>query len=434
MRYLLIGLLGMLTLGIVYSCQKETSIEYGTAAKGSLQSSAGDCLPKNLAGTYAAATPLNDSNYLEVTVNVTATGPYTIFTDTVNGYAFKATGTFSATGANTVRLKGGGTPAAAGTDDFTVFFDSSFCEVSVPVNGGTSSGCGTAVVQGTYTAGTTVTAANTVTLTHTYAAAGSYSVSTNTVNGYSFGPSSYTATTGSNTVTLTATGTPTAAGTNSFSIDFGDGQSCSFTVTVGGTVTQNTDYFPTTQGSYWTYDDGTGADTFKITVNGTQAITVAGTSQTYQKFVYSDAGGTFYTEFYRKDAVGNYFQVYDTTGLGAGGITLSQPNFEIRFLQNSLTTGATWNSDVTNVTLAGTPGGTLRFVFTRVADNGSVTVNGKTFTNIYKIQLQVKAGFGTNLQSAAQPQYFYYAKGVGLVLIEDQNGAAQQAIRYWQVN
>ena len=439
MRYLLIGLLGLLTLGIVYSCQKETSIEYGTAAKGSLQSSAGDCLPKTLAGTYAASKPLNDSNYIEVTVNVTTAGPYTIFTDTVNGYAFKATGTFSNTGSNTVRLKGGGTPAIAGTDDFTVFFDSSFCDISVPVGGSGSggTGCGTAVVQGAYTAGTAVAGTNTVTLTHTYATAGNYAVSTNTVNGYSFGPTSYTATAGSNTVTLTATGKPTAAGTNSFSIDFGDGQTCSFTVTVGsGTVTANTDYFPTTQGSYWTYDDVQNSDTFKLTVNGTQSITSSGNTQTYQKFVYSDAVGPFYTEYYRKDATtGFYYQSFDTTGYGFGqaGITLSQAKFDVLFLKNTLATGATWTTDIA-ATYSGLPT-TIRFAYTCVDANASKTVNGKTFTSVYKVQYKIQANVANSgFQDVAGPFTSYYAKGVGLISADDESNAPVQNIRYWQVN
>jgi len=438
MRYLLIGLLGSLTLGIVYSCQKETSIEYGTAAKGSLQSSAGDCLPKTVAGTYAPGRALNDSNYIEVTVNVTTTGPYTIFTDTVNGYAFKATGTFSGTGTNTVRLKGGGTPVTAGTDDFTVFFDSSFCDISIPVSGSSGgTGCGTSVVQGIYTAGTVLVAANTVVFTHTYATAGNYSVSTNTVNGYSFGPTSYTATAGSNTVTLTATGTPTAAGTNNFNIDFGDGQTCSFTVTVGsGTVIQNTDYFPTTQGSWWTYDDIQNSDTFKVTVNGTQSITVSGNTQTYQKFIYSDATGPFYTEYYRKDAAtGFYYQSFDTTGLGFGGagITLNQAKFDVLFLKNTLATGATWTTDI-SATYSGFPT-TIRFAYTCVDANATKTVNGKTFTNVYKVQYKIQANVANSgWQDVAGPFTSYYAKGVGLLSADDDAGSPTQNIRYWQVN
>ncbi|HVF97643.1 MAG TPA: hypothetical protein VM871_09990, partial [Flavisolibacter sp.] len=343
MRYLLTVIVGLLTLGIFYSCQKELSTEVGLPAKGNLLDAAGDCAPKTVRGSYVAATALTDSNFIEVTVNVTSPGSYTIFTDTLNGYAFKATGTFASTGANVVRLKATGKPAVDGTDDFTVFFDVSACLVSVtvlpagsgggpaifslagspgacasfipsgnyikdstldsrhfvtvnvnvttvgsysistntvngysfsssgtfgatgvqpvvlngagkplatgtnlftataggstcsfsiPVTTASSAGCNP-VVQGTYTAGTPTTAANKVTLSHTYATAGPHTVTTGAaINGYAFGPTVHTATVGANTVTLTATGTPTTAGSNTFTVDFGDGSNCTFTVTV----------------------------------------------------------------------------------------------------------------------------------------------------------------------------------------------------------
>lgn len=540
MRYLLSGILGLLVLSFFYACQKEVSVEYGTPAKGSLQSSGGDCLPKLVGGSYVEAKALNDSNFIEVTVNVTAAGPYTIYTDTLNGYAFKATGTFARTGTNTVRLKGSGKPVNAGTDDFTVVFDTTYCLVSVDVqvagsSGGTAAftlggapttcapfspfgnyikdtvldgrhyvkvdvnvttpgaytistntvngysfsasgtfgatgtqtvnlmgtgkplaagtnaftvtagassctfsitvtataptGC-SPVVQGTFTAGTAVTAANKVVLTHTYATAGPYTVSTNTVNGYSFGPSTITATAGSNTITLNATGTPTAAGTNNFTVDFGDGQNCSFSVTtVSGTPVLGTDYFPTTQNSYWTYFDDSGVDTFKVTVSGTQTYG----SNTYQKFNYT--GIYSGTEYYRKDAAGFYYQSFDTSGWGASGVTFSQPRYELNFLKNALTTGAKWNQDVA-ANFSGTPV-TLRFSFECKDANATTSVNGKTFTNVYKVSQELLVGAGGPFSPVDGPYNYYYARGIGLIYAEDASGTPVvpfQSIRFWQVN
>jgi hypothetical protein len=140
-RYL--SFTSLLFLFLIVSCGKEGSFEQGKPSRGSLQNSAGDCLAKTIAGTYTAGQALSDSNYIDVTVDVTQTGRYTIFTDTVNGYSFKATGNFGSTGTATVRLKGFGTPASAGTNDFIVFYDSSFCSVSVTVAAGGGSGGGT---------------------------------------------------------------------------------------------------------------------------------------------------------------------------------------------------------------------------------------------------------------------------------------------------
>jgi hypothetical protein len=137
-RYL--SFTSVIFLLLIVSCQKEKSFELGKLSQGSLQDSLGDCLSKTVAGTFIAAKALNDSNFIDVTVNVTQTGRYTVYTDTVNGYSFKATGTFTILGSNTVRMKGLGTPAVAGTDDFTIFYDSSFCDVSVTVLPSGSSG------------------------------------------------------------------------------------------------------------------------------------------------------------------------------------------------------------------------------------------------------------------------------------------------------
>ncbi len=547
MRHLLTGLFALLTLGAFYSCQKELSIEYGSAAKGSLQSSAGDCLPKTVNGGYVAAKALNDTNYIDVTVTVTSAGPYTIYTDTLNGYAFKATGTFTAAGQFSVRLKGNGAPVTAGNDAFTVYFDSSYCDVNVTVlpagstggaavyslantsgacnpfipsgnfikdttltaanyvtvtvnvttvgtysinttsvNGYFFSGTGTfgatgsqtiklfgngkpvaagtdaftatggtstcnfnitvtataptncnPAVQGTFTAGTANTAANKVTLTHTYATAGSVTVNTNTVNGYSFGPSTFSATAGSNTITLTATGTPAAAGTDNFTVNFGDGQTCNFSVTVGaGTVVTNTDYFPTTQGSYWTYYDDSGVDTFKVTVNGTGVYTGVSGPQTYQKFV-SVAGPYFRDDYYRKDPVTKYyFRSVDTADYDPTVITFPQPRLnDFLFLKDVLTNGATYNTDDYAASISGVPAVIgVRYDYS-AATNLTKTVNGNNFTNVYKITETPMAKLGPSVyQAAGSPTYYYYAKGVGLIQIEDNTGAVLQSLRYWHVN
>src|ERR1700716_537977 len=95
-RKILYPLLTSYMLIQIFSCQRELSFENGQQAKGSLKSDVtGDCLPKNIAGTYIVGKNLGDTNYIEVDVNVTQTGNYTILTDTVNGYTFKGRGNFT---------------------------------------------------------------------------------------------------------------------------------------------------------------------------------------------------------------------------------------------------------------------------------------------------------------------------------------------------
>lgn len=260
---------------LIVSCQKEKSFEQGRASTGSLQGNFGDCLAKTINGTYTATKSLADTNYIDVDVDVTQTGRYTIYTDTVNGYFFRATGTFSNIGSNTVRLKGFGTPGSSGTDDFIVFFDSSFCNLSVSVlsNSGTSGGtavyslqgsggnCMNATPAGTFTQGVALTSTNKITIDVNVTTIGTWNVTTSNVAGISFSGSGTFTNTGNQTITLTGSGTPNASGTQSFPITVGT-SSCSFTITVGAGTNpppvNSNDYFPLTQNSYWTYDDGTG--------------------------------------------------------------------------------------------------------------------------------------------------------------------------------
>src|SRR4026208_367654 len=90
---------------IFMACQKETSFEQGasTASVGSLSVDAnGNCLGAVVSGIYYKDTAIKASNYVDVSVQVDTVGTYTISSDTVNGYYFKATGTFNATGAQSV--------------------------------------------------------------------------------------------------------------------------------------------------------------------------------------------------------------------------------------------------------------------------------------------------------------------------------------------
>lgn len=130
----------------------------------------------------------------------------------------------------------------------SLFFVSCQKEVSIEkggtakysFDGGTGS-CTGAILSGAFTAGTPVTSANTVTLSVTVDSVGSYTISTDTVNGISFSASGDFNSTGVQNIILAASGTPAAAGISNFTP--GD-NGCTFSVTVaantggsGGTAT-----------------------------------------------------------------------------------------------------------------------------------------------------------------------------------------------------
>ena len=96
---------------------------------------------------------------------------------------------------------------------------------------GAPGACTNAVVTGNYQPGTALGSTNVVTVPIDVAVAGTYSVSTATLNGISFSGTGSFTTTGPQTLTLTGTGTPTAAGTFSYTPGT---NGCSFIVIVGG--------------------------------------------------------------------------------------------------------------------------------------------------------------------------------------------------------
>jgi hypothetical protein len=267
-----------LIAGILFytcSCQKEFSVEGSQVSAGSLKNQpTGECLADKINGSYTVGKSLGDTNYIQVQVNVTQQGFYSITTNTVNGYSFEASGNFTTTGSNTVKLAGSGKPFAEGSNDFTVRYDTSKCHIVVNVQPaaittpaiftleGSPNACMIDTVFGNYL-NISLINTNYIKVGVDVTSSGSYSISTNAVNGYSFSGSGIFISRGVQTVTLTASGTPLAEGTDLFTISAGS-SSCTFPVTVLNPVAvKSNDHFPLTYNSYWNYDDLFSGDTLK---------------------------------------------------------------------------------------------------------------------------------------------------------------------------
>ncbi len=409
---------------IFMACQKEVSFESGntTASVGSLATdAAGDCLGAVISGSYYQDTALNSTNYVDVTVQVDTAGSYTISTDTVNGYYFKATGTFTSTGTQTVRLIGGGKPLATGSNIFIVRYNGTFCEftieVTAPAGGGGGSSaftvsCTGATPTGTYVAGTALSStANTVTIDVNVTTIGTWSVTTApAVNGITFTGTGTFTTTGAQTITLAASGTPVAAGPFTFTVTGGTG-TCTFQVTVTSTAVP--DYFPRTANSNWSYEfDGVSADSLLIyVIPATKTIN----GNTYNLFFYNDGVDVDSFGYYRRSG-GDYFEWIDMGSY----VGLDDPYWmEWTFLKDNLTAGATWNSaqftgPFTDPGSGMTSNVTLRWEFTIVQQNVSYTVGSLNFTNVIQVKQELKQLVGTSWVLAA---YFdsYFARDKGLI-------------------
>jgi len=257
------------------SCQK--GIHWNLKSKGFiLKDNLGNCLPVSVSGVYVEDSGVTENNFITVDVNVTETGTYNIYTDSINGFVFKASGEFTNTGINHVKLLCKGKPVAADTNYFSIHYDSSFCEAMVIVKSnaippakfslqGAPGNCLNDTIIGTYIKGTTLDTTNKVKISLNVITTGRYTLTTNTVNGYSFSASGVFETEGVQTVTMYPKGTPEKEGTDIFKVS-ADSSSCNLSVKVNGDEAQFT-----LQGSpgkcmddtvTGTYVKGIGLDTF----------------------------------------------------------------------------------------------------------------------------------------------------------------------------
>jgi hypothetical protein len=293
------------------ACQKELSFD-GGISEGTLKAnSGGDCLPSTVYGQYQKDTGLTPLNYIDVQVNVTFPGTYSITSDTVNGYSFKGTGTLGNPGLNTVRLYGSGKPLATGTDLFIIRYGTSTCVALITVTtpggggglavftlGGAPGSCTGAVQNGVFTAGTALNATNSITITVNVTTIGTFLIGSLPTNGMTFGAAGTFTATGVQQVTLAGIGTPIAAGINNVTITSGTtnctasvttlaaGASAAFTLGgAGGACTP-----VTVNGTYTAGTILTTANTVSIQVNVTSIGAYAITTTTANGIQFAAAG------------------------------------------------------------------------------------------------------------------------------------------------
>jgi hypothetical protein len=245
---LFLAFLLLLIFTIFYtSCQKEYSYEGGpTTGTGgtavyTLEGNGGNCTGPIINGTYTTGTALLPSNNIQLRVNVTTIGSYTLTTPEVNGIQFSTSGNFTATGAQTITLSGSGNPLAAGTFFFTPSVGPG-CTFSVTVTiappqvarftlEGEPGICSNFKVNGIYISGYALNNDNTVEVTVNVTAIGSYSINTDTLNDISFSQSGNFTATGIQKVILRGVGTPATSNIFTFTANTGT-SGCTFSLTV----------------------------------------------------------------------------------------------------------------------------------------------------------------------------------------------------------
>ena len=343
-------------LVICISCQKELSMSTSGLSQGTLKvDSTGDCRPATINGIYKADSVLNNSNYIDVEINLIAVGTYEIKSDTINGYSFKGQGTLGATGVNTVRLYGSGKPLTAGVNTFIIRYGTSSCAVDVTVIGagtgiavfalgGSPGNCSGVVVNGTYTAGVALNATNSITLTVNVTAPGTYALAAASVNGIIFANTGVFTNIGVQTVTLTGTGTPTNAG--NFNIVASNlASSCTFSLTVVGAGGGNAVF--TLSGAPGACSGATLAGNYTVGSLLTSANTVTLTVNVTTLGAYSISTATMNGYTFTK--VGNF------TTLGSQTIILNASGTPVAAGTNNFTATASTSSCTFSVTVTATP-------------------------------------------------------------------------------
>ena len=394
----------LLTVAIIFSaCQKQLTYDnIVTQATGTLlKTTSGDCSPVTLGGIYVQDTLLVTGNFMEVQVDFTAAGDYEIQSDTVNGYSFKAVGQATSTGVQTVRLLASGTPLLAGTDVFVIQFNGSVCQANVIVSaatavytlGNTAGACTGATPAGSYNTGVALGASNTVAIQVNVVSPGSYTITSEVVNGISFSSSGTFTTSGPQTVTLVGNGTPAASG--SFSFNTAPTGGCTFVVPVtnptgslaqltttaasgitctaalsGGNITNDGGSAITSRGiCYGTTIDPTIANTVVNNGSGTGSFTsnltglTAGLTYHVRAFATNSAG----------TAYGNDISFTATTGCQAGIFVAGWD--DVYNISGNIRTPKVW------VNNSGTySGGALPFTANSEAEANAVFVSG---TDVY---------------------------------------------------
>jgi hypothetical protein len=318
---------------LMLACAKETSFESGTglsAASGTLKDSSGNCQGISVVGSYVVDSTLTDSNYLVVTATITKGGTYKIYSDTANGYWFKDSSYVLTTGTQIFKLKGYGKPILPLTSVFNIYFNTSYCSLSV-----------------------------------------------------------------------TATGTPSGSGT---------------------TVTSPSgDYFPTTTGSNWVYNDLTG-DSIKVACSN---YTATVNSKTYKVFI-SDHGDT---TIYRKDSLqGNYYAY--------GTFASDSRLIEYKFLDDKVALNSFWETDTLSTSSSNVQT-IYKIRFTIDEKNVQYTINGNVLDSVIKVKQEVLKQVSTGLFTilSTGTTYSYYAKKIGLVWYDSPSYTPATAlkIKRWNI-
>ncbi len=288
--------------------------------------------------------------------------------------------------------------------------------VSSGVLGDSSGNCKPVLLNGTFTQGIAMSTSNSVQAQVVVATAGSYSISTNTVNGVTFSSAGTFNNTGSQTVVLNATGTPLQAGDQTFTMTYGNSQ-CSFKVTFLPGVGPSDDYFPLKVNSNWTFgqEANPSADSIYTKVI---SYSPAFNGNTYSTITEASIRGAQANDsLYFRKSPGNYYQYVDFSKI----FSFDNPVLgEFLFLKDNVAANATWQSATVSGTIGGAPfSGYVKMTLLEKAV--PVNLGNFPFPDVIKVKYEF---FLSGISLPLQTQERWFAKNVGEIRtnVSDANG------------
>lgn len=311
---------GLLVIGfLLASCKKEYSYEGGTAVF-TLLNLNGKCTNPVVSGDYNIGSNLGSSNTVQLQVDVTATGKFSLQTNSQNGFQFSTSGSLSDTGVQMITLTATGKPIADGIFSFIPELALS-CSFNIETTGqqvqladytiaGAPNACSNIQVLGVYQKDKLLTASNILVVNVNVFSPGNYIIFTDTLDGISFYAAGQFTQAGNQTVTLLGSGTPVLPQNLQFTL-LGNGAACTFPLTVDNT------------GNPATYVIQSGQNLCVGSIGGSYtAGTPLNASNTYTLLVYVAAIGNFTISTQTVDGVIFYYSG-EFTSLGDQNITLT---------------------------------------------------------------------------------------------------------------
>ncbi len=279
-----------------------------------------------------------------------------------------------------------------------------------------SGACQDADIRGEYVVDQAMGDSNYAIINVTFTKQGKYKIFTDTVNGIWFIDSGFALTTGATKIKLKAYGKPILPNTVDLALTFGSSV-CSFPVsaTLTGSAGSNTDYFPNTTNSTWTYEllptTSPGTDTFRITVTDETSLV---DNNLFKKFALTPGNDPYY---FSKDNLGNYF-AYSTIDFDYTYIFDDPPTSYISyiFLKDNVPVGTTWETQELGGLKLNGQSGVAKASFAIMGKDVTHAVLGTTYSNVINVKRTIlfKPDGGTSFVTVLEGNS-YYAKGFGLV-------------------